>query len=139
MIVEIKSKGQLQSISGKLNNSSQQLSSEAANIIGDLSETEDYDGILVSKTAGIIQNNLKNVSREVDKLNIKLTNYVNEVLELDIVDYLILRRDIFIGTCKKTKEGREYLENAYRLEQTKPERDKLRKKYKKGGQQWEKH
>ena len=45
-----------------------------------------------------------------------------------------MRRDIFIGTCKKTKEGREYLENAYRLEQTKPERDKLRKKYKKGGE-----
>lgn len=89
MIVEIKSKGQLQSISGKLNNSSQQLSSEAANIIGDLSETEDYDGILVSKTASIIQNNLKNVSREVDKLNIKLTNYVNEVLELDTYDFKI--------------------------------------------------
>lgn len=89
MIVEIKSKGQLQSISGKLNNSSQQLSSEAANIIGDLSETEDYDGILVSKPAGIIQNNLKNVSREVDKLNIKLTNYVNEVLELDTYDFKI--------------------------------------------------
>lgn len=89
MIVEIKSKGQLQSISGKLNNSSQQLSSEAANIIGDLSETEDYDGILVSKTASIIQNNLKNVSREVDKLNIKLTNYVNEALELDTYDFKI--------------------------------------------------
>lgn len=89
MIVEIKSKGQLQSISGKLNNSSQQLSSEAANIIGDLLETEDYDGILVSKTASIIQNNLKNVSREVDKLNIKLTNYVNEALELDTYDFKI--------------------------------------------------
>lgn len=89
MIVEIKSKGQLQSISGKLNNSSQQLSSEAANIIGDLSEIEDYDGILVSKTASIIQNNLKNVSREVDKLNIKLTNYVNEALELDTYDFKI--------------------------------------------------
>lgn len=89
MIVEIKSKGQLQSISGKLNNSSQQLSSETANIIGDLSEVEDYDGILVSKTASIIQNNLKNVSREVDKLNIKLTNYVNEALELDTYDFKI--------------------------------------------------
>lgn len=89
MIVEIKSKGQLQSISGKLNNSSQQLSSEAANIIGDLSDIEDYDGILVSKTASIIQNNLKNVSREVDKLNTKLTNYVNEVLELDTYDFKI--------------------------------------------------
>lgn len=89
MIVEIKSKGQLQSISGKLNNSSQQLSSEAANIIGDLSDIEDYDGILVSKTASIIQNNLKNVSREVDKLNTKLTNYVNEALELDTYDFKI--------------------------------------------------
>jgi len=79
MIVEIKSKGQLQSISGKLNNSSQQLSSEAVNIIGDLLEVEDFDGILVSKTANIIQNNL----------NIKLANYVNDTLELDTYDFKI--------------------------------------------------
>lgn len=89
MIVEIKSKDQLQSISGKLNNSSQQLSSEAVNIIGDLLEVEDFDGILVSKTANIIQNNLKNVSREVEKLNIKLANYVNDTLELDTYDFKI--------------------------------------------------
>lgn len=89
MIVEIKSKDQLQSISRKLNSSSQQLSSETVNIIGDLLEVEDFDGILVSKTANIIQNNLKNVSREVEKLNVKLTNYVNDTLELDTYDFKI--------------------------------------------------
>ena len=30
---------------------------------------------------------------------------------------------------RQTKEGREYLDNAWRIEQTEPERDKLRDKY----------
>lgn len=32
-----------------------------------------------------------------------------------------------------TEKGREYLENAYRLEQTKPDRQKLREKFGEGG------
>ena len=52
-----------------------------------------------------------------------------EVEELDYIDYLILRRDAFIYRMSKTDEGREYLNNAWRLEQTKPDRDSLRKRF----------
>lgn len=46
---------------------------------------------------------------------------------MDIICYLQLRRDAYIHVLQQTEKGREYLENAWRLEQTKPERDKLRK------------
>ena len=43
------------------------------------------------------------------------------------------RRDAFIHHMSKTEAGQEYLDNAWRMEQTKPDRAKLRKKYGKGG------
>ena len=49
--------------------------------------------------------------------------------DLNIVDFLYLRREAFINKMLSTEKGREYLDNAYRLEQTKPERDKLREKF----------
>lgn len=58
-----------------------------------------------------------------------------EVRELDFLDYLILRRDAFIHRWNSTPEGQEYLDNAWRLEQTKPDRARLRAKYgKRGGE-----
>lgn len=56
-----------------------------------------------------------------------------QVQELDLVDYLVLRRDAFIHTMSQTEKGEEYLNNAWRLEQTKPDRDSLRKKFGKEG------
>lgn len=56
-----------------------------------------------------------------------------EVNELDYIDYLIYRRDAFIYKQNQTEHGREYLENAFRLEQTKPDRSKLRKFSREGG------
>lgn len=41
-----------------------------------------------------------------------------EVEELDYLDYLRYRRDAFIHRLNETEAGREYLENAFRLEQT---------------------
>ena len=55
-----------------------------------------------------------------------------EVEDLDCIDYLQFRRDAFIYSYSKTEAGQEYLENAYRLEQTKPDREGLRR-LKKGG------
>lgn len=52
-----------------------------------------------------------------------------EVQELDIIDYLLLRRDAFIDTMSKTEKGVEYLNNAWRLEQTEPDRKALREKF----------
>ena len=56
-----------------------------------------------------------------------------EVEQLDYIDYLQYRRDAFIYRMSQTDKGQEYLDNAYRLEQTKPDRKKLREKYGKEG------
>lgn len=54
-----------------------------------------------------------------------------EVRELDYLHYLTLRRDAFIHKMNQTEKGREYLDNAWRMEQTKPDRAALRKKLRK--------
>lgn len=56
-----------------------------------------------------------------------------EVEDLDYIDYLIYRRDAFIYRMSQTEKGEEYLKNAWRLEQVKPDRESLRKKVGKGG------
>lgn len=57
-----------------------------------------------------------------------------QVEDLDIIDYLVYRRDAFIWRLEQTEDGREYLKNAWRMEQTEPDRPGLRKKYGKGAQ-----
>lgn len=52
-----------------------------------------------------------------------------EVRSLDFVQYLVWRRDAYIYWLSGFEAGREYLDNAWRMEQTKPERSKLRAKY----------
>lgn len=52
---------------------------------------------------------------------------VNEIEELEYIDYLQYRRDAFIHEMNKSEEGREYLENARTLSQTEPDRQRLRK------------
>lgn len=47
---------------------------------------------------------------------------VPDVQELDLIYYLQARRDAFIQRCRESEEGREYLKNAWRLTQTKPDR-----------------
>ena len=56
-----------------------------------------------------------------------------EVNALDYVDYLQYRRDAFIYQLNQTEKGREYLDNAYTLEQTEPDRKRLREKFGKEG------
>ncbi len=56
---------------------------------------------------------------------------IYEVEEMDFLDYLILRRDAFIDRLNQSEEGREYLDKAWRLEQSKPDRESLRAKFKK--------
>lgn len=56
-----------------------------------------------------------------------------QVEELDYIDYLIYRRDAFIYRLSQTEDGEKYLNNAWRLEQTKPDREGLRKKFGKEG------
>lgn len=47
--------------------------------------------------------------------------------------YMLLLRDAFIYRMEQTDEGKKYLKNCWRLEQTQPERGKLRKKFGKDG------
>ena len=56
-----------------------------------------------------------------------------QVEELDYLDYLLYRRDAFIWKMSQSEKGEEYLNNAYRLEQTKPDRKRLREKFGKEG------
>lgn len=51
-----------------------------------------------------------------------------EVREMDYLMFLVLRRDAFIYKLNQTEKGREYLDNAWRMEQTKPDRAALRRK-----------
>ena len=56
---------------------------------------------------------------------------VLEVEELNLVEYLFFLREAVIYNCSQTDEGREYLRNAKRLEQTEPDRKELRETFKK--------
>lgn len=55
----------------------------------------------------------------------------NEIGELNYIEYLTYRRDAFIHKMNQTEAGQEYLDNAWRMEQTKPDRPSLRKHFKK--------
>ena len=52
---------------------------------------------------------------------------------LNYLQYLIWRRDAFIHMCSRTEAGQEYLDNAWRMEQTTPDRAALRKQLRKEG------
>ena len=52
----------------------------------------------------------------------------NQIGELNYVTFLEYRRDAFITRYRETEAGREYLNNAWRMEQTTPDREGLRKK-----------
>lgn len=51
--------------------------------------------------------------------------------ELEVFEYWLLLRDAIIHKYMQSKEGVEYLENCWRMEQTEPDRQSLRKKMKK--------
>ena len=49
-----------------------------------------------------------------------------EIEQLPVDVYLGLRRDAFIYKLNKTEKGREYLENCWIMEQTSPDRERLK-------------
>lgn len=51
---------------------------------------------------------------------------IPEALALDIIDYMILRRDAVATALTRTKDGREYLGEAWCRLQTEPDREALR-------------
>lgn len=56
-----------------------------------------------------------------------------EIGQLNYLQYLVWRRDAFIYKLSRTEAGQEYLDNAWRMEQTKADRAGLRKLLGKGG------
>lgn len=52
-----------------------------------------------------------------------------QIQQLNYIEYLTYRRDAFVQRLNGTEEGREYLRNAWRMEQTEPDRDALRRKF----------
>ena len=54
-----------------------------------------------------------------------------QIAELDYLQYLVWLRDAYIYRLNQTEEGQKYLDNAWRMEQTKPDRAALRKKLRK--------
>lgn len=56
-----------------------------------------------------------------------------QVQELDLDLYLFFMREAFIHEMNQTKEGRNYLENCWRISQTEPDRKAIREKFKRRG------
>lgn len=56
-----------------------------------------------------------------------------EVSQLDYVQYLIWRRDAYIQMLSRTEEGQKYLDDCWRMEQTVPDRETLRNRFRKEG------
>lgn len=57
----------------------------------------------------------------------------SEVGQLYYPQYLVWRRDAWIHRLSSTEAGQKYLDDAWRMEQTKPDRKKLRQKFGKEG------
>ncbi len=59
---------------------------------------------------------------------------LNEIQLMELDKYLFYMREAYIYSLNQTEKGREYLENCWRIKQTRPDRQALRKKFgKKGG------
>lgn len=52
-----------------------------------------------------------------------------EIKRLNYVEFLQYRRDAFIDHLSQSEAGQEYLRNAWRMEQTEPDRAALRRKF----------
>ena len=83
MITNIKSKDELQNLSNMLKNLTASFTSETSAVIGNLGESEDFDGIVISNAAMSIQKNLRVVSSEMEMLSSKIANYSMDIKNLD--------------------------------------------------------
>lgn len=52
---------------------------------------------------------------------------IPETRELDVLNFLLLRREAYISALRQTEKGREYLQQAWLREQTTADRSALRK------------
>lgn len=54
---------------------------------------------------------------------------IYEVQEMEIDIYLFFLREAMIFENSQTEEGRKYLKDCFRMEQTKPDREGLRERF----------
>lgn len=54
---------------------------------------------------------------------------LNEIQLMELDEYLFYMREAYIYSLNQTKKGREYLDNCWRITQTKPDRKSLREKF----------
>lgn len=52
-----------------------------------------------------------------------------QIQQLNYIEFLQYRRDAFINWLSSSEKGQEYLDNAWRMEQTEPDRAALRRKF----------
>lgn len=52
-----------------------------------------------------------------------------QIQQLNYIEFLQYRRDAFINWLSGSEKGQEYLDNAWRMEQTEPDRAALRRKF----------
>ena len=55
----------------------------------------------------------------------------DRIEELEVTEYWLLLRDAVVYNCQQTEEGRDYLEKCWLADQTEPDRNALRKYFKK--------
>lgn len=53
----------------------------------------------------------------------------HQIGQMNYLEFLQYRRDAFINWLSQSEEGQKYLDNAWRMEQTEPDRDALRRKF----------
>ena len=87
MIAEIKNKDELLEVSSKLMVVTSQFTLEATGLIGNLLDTENFDGINISSASSTIQRNLSNVSGDMEALASSLNNYILDIKKLDTYDF----------------------------------------------------
>lgn len=54
---------------------------------------------------------------------------LNEIQQMELDEYLFYMREAYIYSLNQTEKGREYLGNCWRIKQTRPDRQALRKKF----------
>lgn len=54
---------------------------------------------------------------------------LNEIQLMELDEYLFYMREAYIYSLNQTDKGREYLDNCWRIKQTRPDRQALRKKF----------
>jgi hypothetical protein len=55
--------------------------------------------------------------------------HFQQIKQLPYIEYLQYRRDAFINWLNQSESGQEYLRNAWRMEQTEPDRAALRRMF----------